>query len=281
MIPQDNVSETGQVLAWMDGDVICLHWIVCRFSKSLQRWETYDEADARLREEAGAPDNALVVNENDLPPKAARHSAIIREGRVVASPSWRLLQWQRKVDARLAEADAKGGPRAMREALAMSSPRIAHIEAWAVELRGLTWDGEGDEPPIPELGPFVERKPVIQEPERRRDDLLDFDDAIRDLPPIPDDLSQLMTGDETLGRAVERLTPGVDELLDMASALSESSLETAIATIPPERVNEWTEKLITEKARLRLLRGTDLENFPRENLVNRVQTMFAQVGAKR
>lgn len=124
-------------------------------------------------------------------------------------------------------------------------------------------------------------EPVIQEPERARDELLDFDDAIRDLPAMPDDLSQLMTGDETLGRAVERLTPGVDELLDMASALSESSLETAIATIPPERVNEWTEKLITEKARLRLLRGTDQENFPRENLVNRVQTMFAQVGAKR
>jgi hypothetical protein len=100
-------------------------------------------------------------------------------------------------------------------------------------------------------------------------------------PGIPDDFVQLMTGDETLEQAVERMTLGVDELLDMATVLSDQSLELALCTVPPERVNEWTEKLITEKARLRRLRGTVDENFGRENLVSRVQGMFAQVGAKR
>jgi hypothetical protein len=100
-------------------------------------------------------------------------------------------------------------------------------------------------------------------------------------PGVPDDFVQLMTGDETLEQAVERMTIGVDELLDMATVLSDPSLELALCTVPPERVNEWTEKLITEKARLRRLRGTVDENFGRENLVSRVQGMFAQVGAKR
>jgi hypothetical protein len=100
-------------------------------------------------------------------------------------------------------------------------------------------------------------------------------------PGVPDDFVQLMTGDETLEQAVERMTLGVDELLDMATVLSDQSLEMALCTVPPERVNEWTEKLITEKARLRRLRGTVDENFGRENLVSRVQGMFAQVGAKR
>jgi len=100
-------------------------------------------------------------------------------------------------------------------------------------------------------------------------------------PGVPDDFVQLMTGDETLEQAVERMTLGVDELLDMATVLSDQSLELALCTIPPERVNEWTEKLISEKARLRRLRGTVDENFGRENLVSRVQGMFAQVGAKR
>jgi len=100
-------------------------------------------------------------------------------------------------------------------------------------------------------------------------------------PGIPDDFVQLMTGEETLEQAVERMTLGVDELLDMATVLSDQSLELALCTVPPERVNEWTEKLITEKARLRRLRGTVDENFGRENLVSRVQGMFAQVGAKR
>jgi hypothetical protein len=100
-------------------------------------------------------------------------------------------------------------------------------------------------------------------------------------PGVPDDFVQLMTGDETLEQAVERMTIGVDELLDMATVLSDPSLELALCTIPPERVNEWTEKLISEKARLRRLRGTVDENFGRENLVSRVQNMFAQVGAKR
>ena len=100
-------------------------------------------------------------------------------------------------------------------------------------------------------------------------------------PGVPDDFVQLMTGDETLEQAVERMTLGVDELLDMATVLSDPSLELALCTVPPERVNEWTEKLITEKARLRRLRGTVDENFGRENLVSRVQGMFAQVGAKR
>lgn len=100
-------------------------------------------------------------------------------------------------------------------------------------------------------------------------------------PGVPDDFVQLMTGEETLEQAVERMTIGVDELLDMATVLSDQSLELALCTVPPERVNEWTEKLITEKARLRRLRGTVDENFGRENLVSRVQGMFAQVGAKR
>ncbi len=59
------------------------------------------------------------------------------------------------------------------------------------------------------------------------------------------------------------------------------ALKAAIMAIPGERIDEWTERLHDEKARLRLKRGTKEENLDRENLINRVNGMFAQVGAKR
>jgi hypothetical protein len=98
---------------------------------------------------------------------------------------------------------------------------------------------------------------------------------------MPEDLAQIMTGDETLEAAVDRMTPGIEELLDLAQVVSEQSLEKAIATIPAERFNDWTERLLDERARLRLKRGTDEENITRENLINRVANTFARVGAKR
>ena len=98
---------------------------------------------------------------------------------------------------------------------------------------------------------------------------------------VPEDLAQLVTGDETLAQAVERMTPGIDELLDMAQALSNVSLEKAIATIDPERSNDWMERIFAEKARLRLKRGTEEENLDRENLLNRTAAVFGKVGAKR
>ena len=68
---------------------------------------------------------------------------------------------------------------------------------------------------------------------------------------------------------------------DLAQVVSEQSLEKAINTIPTERFNDWTERLLDERARLRLKRGTDEQNIPRENLINRVANTFARVGAKR
>ena len=99
--------------------------------------------------------------------------------------------------------------------------------------------------------------------------------------PASEDLQQLMAGEETLAAAVERMTPGLDELLDMASALSEASFEQAIVTIPVEKRNTWTERLFDERARLRLKRNTDEENLDRENLISRVATVFTKVGSKR
>lgn len=99
--------------------------------------------------------------------------------------------------------------------------------------------------------------------------------------PASEDLQQLMAGEETLAAAVERMTPGLDELLDMASALSEPSFEQAIVTIPVEKRNTWTERLFDERARLRLKRNTDEENLDRENLISRVATVFTKVGSKR
>lgn len=98
---------------------------------------------------------------------------------------------------------------------------------------------------------------------------------------VPEDIAQLVMGGETLGAAVDRMTPGIDELLDMAQALSDGSLEKAINTIEAERANEWTERLYAERAQLRLKRGTEDENLARENLINRVANVFARVGAKR
>jgi hypothetical protein len=155
-VPVDNLTETGHVLAWMAEDGIRLHWVVGKFSKALGRWEDYDEALVRTWAESSAPDEAILVHEADLPEKAARSMAIIRDGRVIAAAAWRVSQWQAKVNAALDKADRIGGPRAMREALSATAPRLAHIERWASDLRALAWDGEGDEPLIPELGPFSE-----------------------------------------------------------------------------------------------------------------------------
>ena len=98
---------------------------------------------------------------------------------------------------------------------------------------------------------------------------------------VAPDLADIMLPDEPLAAAVERMTPGLDELLDMAQLLSEPSFEAAIVTIPTERFNEWTERLFAERGVLRTRRGTDDENLARENLISRVATVFARVGAKR
>lgn len=98
---------------------------------------------------------------------------------------------------------------------------------------------------------------------------------------LSEDLAQLVTGEETLAQAVERMTPGLDELLDMAQALSNASLEKAVATIEPERANDWMERLFSERGRLRLARGTVEENLSRENLINKTVGVFGRVGAKR
>jgi hypothetical protein len=180
-IAVDNLTETGHVLAWMGADGVRLHWVVAKFSKALGRWENYDEARARTWIEAGAPDDAMIVNEADLPDKAARSTAIIRDGRVVAAPAWRVSQWQAKVSATLDRADALGGPRALREAMAASAPRLARIEAWAKALRGLTWSGEGDEPRIPQLDEFAEPDRVSEvEPAQHFADLMLADETADD-----------------------------------------------------------------------------------------------------
>lgn len=98
---------------------------------------------------------------------------------------------------------------------------------------------------------------------------------------VPPDIAPMMLKDETLAEAVERMTPGMDELLDLASVLGDGSLEEALRTIPPDRVSDWTGRLNDEKGRIRLLRGTVEENIERENLINRVMNTFARVGAKR
>lgn len=98
---------------------------------------------------------------------------------------------------------------------------------------------------------------------------------------VAPDLADILLPDEPLATAVERMTPGLDELLDMAQLLSEPSFEAAISTIPTERFNEWTERLFAERGVLRTRRGTEDENLARENLISRVATVFARVGAKR
>ena len=109
----------------------------------------------------------------------------------------------------------------------------------------------------------------------------DPDEASLTTADLSEDLAQLVTGEETLAQAVERMTPGLDELLDMAQALSNASLEKAVATIEPERANDWMERLFSERGRLRLARGTVDENLSRENLINKTVGVFGRVGAKR
>ena len=120
-------------------------------------------------------------------------------------------------------------------------------------------------------------------PENLSDKLSDWDtdEASLTTADLTEDLAQLVTGEETLAQAVERMTPGLDELLDMAQALSNASLEKAVATIDPERANDWMERLFSERGRLRLARGTVDENLSRENLINKTVGVFGRVGAKR
>ena len=115
-------------------------------------------------------------------------------------------------------------------------------------------------------------------------DMGESDDAV-EFPPqvclVPEDLGQLMAPGESIAAAVERMTPGIDELLTMATVLSESSFEEAFKAIPPERIDEWMGRLNDEKALLRPKRGTEEENLVRENLIDRVKNMFGRVGARR
>lgn len=114
------------------------------------------------------------------------------------------------------------------------------------------------------------------------DDRLSDWETVGDVgPEIPADLAQLMLDDEPLSDAVARMTPSLDELLDMAQVLSDASLERAASALSPESIEDWTERLWVEKARLRTKRGTDDENLSRENLISRVTGTFTRVGAKR
>jgi hypothetical protein len=150
-------------------------------------------------------------------------------------------------------------------------PRPAPVEAPPTpELQSLREQLEAANKRIEELS----AKPVSEPVE----DVVEFPPEICLL---PEDLGQIMAPGETIASAVERMTPGVDELLDMATVLSEASLEEAFKAIPAERINEWTERLNDEKARLRTKRGTDEENLDREKLIDRVKNMFGRVGARR
>lgn len=238
-VPVENLTETGHVIAWMAEDGIRLHWIVGQFSKALGRWEDYDEALVRTWAEAQAPDDAIMVNEADLPEKAARSTAIIRDKRVVAAAAWRVSQWQGKVNAALERADKIGGPRAMREALSATAPRLAHIEAWAKDLRALTWDGEGDEPAIPELGPFNEPHNF---PANLADKLSNWDVVAEE---------DLTTADLT---------------------------EEVVAGLSKAKRKKFTELLNVELAELQQERGGPREDLKRENEIEALLGLFARVG---
>jgi hypothetical protein len=150
---------------------------------------------------------------------------------------------------------------------AETDPRDAEIEALRARVAEL--EAAPSEPPAPEPEPTpepVEAAEEFPEPDERL---------------IPSDLAQLMLDDEPLSEAVSRMTPSLDELLDMAEVLSDASLEQAASVLSPEIVEDWTERLWVEKARLRTKRATEDENLSRENLISRVTGIFMRVGSKR
>jgi len=173
---------------------------------------------------------------------------------------------------------------------------------WRDAMREIASHPEGHAEPLPPEPPFgapVSELDALREenarlraeadrhnfPANLSDKLSDWDTGADEnnltTADLSEDLAQLVTGEETLAQAVERMTPGLDELLDMAQALSNPSLEKAIATIEPERANDWMERLFSERGRLRLARGTVDENLSRENLINKTVGVFGRVGAKR
>jgi hypothetical protein len=94
-------------------------------------------------------------------------------------------------------------------------------------------------------------------------------------------INELLLPGETFADAVERLTPGLDELLGLGDALADASMEDVIRSMSPGKRSSWVEKLNSEKADLRTKRQTDKENFPREGQIDRLANLFARVGEKR
>jgi hypothetical protein len=239
-------NETGLVIAWMEDAGIRLHWVL------LEPGEEVMPAIERTRIALAAPDSAILIHEDDLPPKPSRKSALIAGRRVVPSPQWRLEQWRKKVNAKMDDADRMGGPRPMREAVAATTPRVAHIEAWAKLLRELTWDGVGDEPEIPELGPFI---PVSEEHKFPAGDerLSDWGDVDAEKALKSQDLLDLLgNGDGAVSDVVGKLTKGSRK--------------------------RFTELLNVELAELQLDRGGPREDRKREANIERLLGIFARVG---
>lgn len=161
----------------------------------------------------------------------------------------------------------------------LSLDQLAEVVGYL--LPGFEADEPATEPPAPEPEPALEAGADAWKFPAPDDRLSDWETVGDVGPEIPADLAQLMLDDEPLSDAVARMTPSLDELLDMAQVLSDASLERAASALSPESIEDWTERLWVEKARLRTKRGTDDENLSRENLISRVTGTFTRVGAKR
>ncbi len=116
-------------------------------------------------------------------------------------------------------------------------------------------------PPIAKTAP-----PLLTEPDARV---------------VPDELGAILGPGESLAQAVDRIALDADALLDMNDALSPDAMEAAISSMTLEKRADWVAKLHGMKADLRLKRGTDQEDIPKEDRITGLTNTFARVGAGR
>lgn len=97
---------------------------------------------------------------------------------------------------------------------------------------------------------------------------------------VPDEISSLMEDGESLSDAVNRMTPDLDSLINLAGSLDDAAVKAAIGAMSSAKRIQWVEQLNDEKGRLRRARDTDKEDIPREARIDRLTNLFARVGEK-
>lgn len=149
--------------------------------------------------------------------------------------------------------------------------RIIPDPADKAEIEALRARAEAAERALAEVQP----PPLPGGEERGEAELPNGDEKL-----IPPQIASLMEEGETLTDAVNRMTPDLDSLVNLAGSLDDDAVKAAIGAMSGAKRIQWVEQLNDEKGRLRRARGTDNEDLAREARIDRLTNLFARVGEK-